>query len=216
MTASDGTSFFEPRVYGPPAGRGSQAMPTQRLGVGFTPMETRRDVMVDTARLADELGFELIAVPGAGARLHRGADRDRTGDHEDRLVSGILSVWGRTRHPDDDRRDPSPDLRRPLPARSGRQHASAGRGLPRHPVQAAGRQAGRHGDGRPRATRRRARSPPPHPGGPSGAARPAARPDVPIWVAASALALCSWRASSQTAGSPPSWPTTAWPSTSTG
>ena len=97
MTASDGTPFFEPRVYGPPAGRGSQAMPTQRLGVGFTPMETRRDVMVATARLADELGFELIAVPeGWGLDSTAVLTEIALATTRIRLVSGILSVWGRT------------------------------------------------------------------------------------------------------------------------
>ena len=60
-------------------------------------METRRDVIVRTAVLADELGYEIFAVPeGWGldstpvlteialrtARIH--------------LASGVLSVWGRT------------------------------------------------------------------------------------------------------------------------
>jgi alkanesulfonate monooxygenase SsuD/methylene tetrahydromethanopterin reductase-like flavin-dependent oxidoreductase (luciferase family) len=70
---------------------------SRRRGVGLTPMETRRDVIVRTAVLADELGYETFAVPeGWGldstpvlteialrtARIH--------------LVSGVLSVWGRT------------------------------------------------------------------------------------------------------------------------
>ena len=68
-----------------------------RHGVGLTPMETRRDVIVRAAVLADELGYEVFALPeGWGldpvpvlteialrtARIH--------------LASGILSVWGRT------------------------------------------------------------------------------------------------------------------------
>ncbi len=72
-------------------------MTSQRRGAGLTPMETRRDVIVRTAVLADELGYEIFAVPeGWGldstpvlteialrtARIH--------------LVSGVLSVWGRT------------------------------------------------------------------------------------------------------------------------
>jgi alkanesulfonate monooxygenase SsuD/methylene tetrahydromethanopterin reductase-like flavin-dependent oxidoreductase (luciferase family) len=60
-------------------------------------METRRDVMVRTARLADELGYELIAVPeGWGldstpvlAEIALATDRIR-------LISGVLSIWGRT------------------------------------------------------------------------------------------------------------------------
>jgi hypothetical protein len=43
-------------------GRGSGAV-TARRGVALTPMETRRDVIVRTARLADELGYETVALP---------------------------------------------------------------------------------------------------------------------------------------------------------
>jgi alkanesulfonate monooxygenase SsuD/methylene tetrahydromethanopterin reductase-like flavin-dependent oxidoreductase (luciferase family) len=68
-----------------------------RRGVGPTPMETGRDVIVRTAVLADELGYEIFALPeGWGldpapvlteialrtARIH--------------LASSIMSVWGRT------------------------------------------------------------------------------------------------------------------------
>jgi alkanesulfonate monooxygenase SsuD/methylene tetrahydromethanopterin reductase-like flavin-dependent oxidoreductase (luciferase family) len=70
---------------------------TSRRGVALTPMETRRDVIVRAAVLADELGYEIFAVPeGWGldpapvlteiaqrtARIH--------------LASAVLSVWGRT------------------------------------------------------------------------------------------------------------------------
>ena len=72
-------------------------MTTQRLGVGFTPMETRRDVMVDTARLADELGYELIAVPeGWGLDSTAVLTEIALATTRIRMVSGILSVWGRT------------------------------------------------------------------------------------------------------------------------
>lgn len=72
-------------------------MTSRRRGVELTPMETRRDVIVRTAVLADELGYEIFSVPeGWGldstpvlteialrtARIH--------------LTSGVLSVWGRT------------------------------------------------------------------------------------------------------------------------
>jgi alkanesulfonate monooxygenase SsuD/methylene tetrahydromethanopterin reductase-like flavin-dependent oxidoreductase (luciferase family) len=36
---------------------------SRRRGVALTPMETRRDVIVRTAVLADELGYEIFAVP---------------------------------------------------------------------------------------------------------------------------------------------------------
>ena len=38
-------------------------MTSGRRGVGLMPMETRRDVIVRTAVLADELGYEIFAVP---------------------------------------------------------------------------------------------------------------------------------------------------------
>ena len=38
-------------------------MTSRRRGVALTPMETRREVIVRTAVLADELGYEIIAVP---------------------------------------------------------------------------------------------------------------------------------------------------------
>ena len=39
---------------------------TSRFGVALTPMETRRDVIVRTAMLADELGYEISRCPRAG------------------------------------------------------------------------------------------------------------------------------------------------------
>ena len=38
-------------------------MTSRRRGVALTPMETRRDVIVRTAVLADELGYEIFALP---------------------------------------------------------------------------------------------------------------------------------------------------------
>jgi alkanesulfonate monooxygenase SsuD/methylene tetrahydromethanopterin reductase-like flavin-dependent oxidoreductase (luciferase family) len=72
-------------------------MTAGRRGVGLTPMETRRDVIVRAAMLADELGYEIFAVPeGWGldstpvlAEIALRAARIQ-------LVSGVLSVWGRT------------------------------------------------------------------------------------------------------------------------
>jgi len=68
-----------------------------RRGVGLTPMETRRDVIVRAAVLADELGYEIFA-------LSEGWGLDSTPVLAEialrtariRLVSGVLSVWGRT------------------------------------------------------------------------------------------------------------------------
>jgi alkanesulfonate monooxygenase SsuD/methylene tetrahydromethanopterin reductase-like flavin-dependent oxidoreductase (luciferase family) len=38
-------------------------MSTQRRGVALTPMETRYDIILRTAQLADELGYEAFALP---------------------------------------------------------------------------------------------------------------------------------------------------------
>ena len=70
---------------------------TSRRGVGLTPMETRRDVIVRAAVLADELGYEIFALPeGWGldsAPILTEIALRTTGIH---LASSILSVWGRT------------------------------------------------------------------------------------------------------------------------
>ena len=68
-----------------------------RRGVALTPMETRRDVIVRGAVLADELGYEIFALPEGwgldpGPILTEIALRTA----RIRLASGILSVWGRT------------------------------------------------------------------------------------------------------------------------
>jgi alkanesulfonate monooxygenase SsuD/methylene tetrahydromethanopterin reductase-like flavin-dependent oxidoreductase (luciferase family) len=68
-----------------------------RRGVGLTPMETRRDVIVRAAMLADELGYEIFSVPegwglDAGPVLTEIALRTA----KIRLASGVLSIWGRT------------------------------------------------------------------------------------------------------------------------
>ena len=70
---------------------------TSRRGVGLTPMETRRDVIVRTAVLADELGYEIFALPegwGLDSAPVLTEIALRTGRIH--LASAILSVWGRT------------------------------------------------------------------------------------------------------------------------
>jgi alkanesulfonate monooxygenase SsuD/methylene tetrahydromethanopterin reductase-like flavin-dependent oxidoreductase (luciferase family) len=68
-----------------------------RRGVGLTPMETRRDVIVRTAVLADELGYEIFAVP-EGWGLDSAPVLTEIALRTARicLASGVLSVWGRT------------------------------------------------------------------------------------------------------------------------
>jgi alkanesulfonate monooxygenase SsuD/methylene tetrahydromethanopterin reductase-like flavin-dependent oxidoreductase (luciferase family) len=60
-------------------------------------METRYDVILRTAQLADELAYEAFALPegwGLDATLLLTEAASRT--RRIKLVSGILSVWGRT------------------------------------------------------------------------------------------------------------------------
>ena len=68
-----------------------------RRGVGLTPMETRRDVIVRTAVLADELGYEVFVLP-EGWGLDPAPVLTEIALRTARicLASGILSVWGRT------------------------------------------------------------------------------------------------------------------------
>lgn len=68
-----------------------------RRGIAITPMEIRRDVIVRTATLADELGYELFSVAEGWALDSTvllaelaAATRKIT------LVAGVLSIWTRT------------------------------------------------------------------------------------------------------------------------
>ncbi len=72
-------------------------MATPRRGISLTPMETRRDVIVRAAALADQLGYELFVVPegwGLDSTLVLTEIALRT--ERIQLMSGILSVWSRT------------------------------------------------------------------------------------------------------------------------
>jgi alkanesulfonate monooxygenase SsuD/methylene tetrahydromethanopterin reductase-like flavin-dependent oxidoreductase (luciferase family) len=69
----------------------------RRRGVGLTPMETRRDVIVRAAVLADELGYESFSVPeGWGLDSIPVLTEIALRTSLIRVVSGILSIWGRT------------------------------------------------------------------------------------------------------------------------
>jgi alkanesulfonate monooxygenase SsuD/methylene tetrahydromethanopterin reductase-like flavin-dependent oxidoreductase (luciferase family) len=70
---------------------------TSRRGVGLTPMETRRDVIVRTAVLADELGYEIFALPeGWGLDSTPVLTEIALRTSRICLASAVLSVWGRT------------------------------------------------------------------------------------------------------------------------
>ena len=72
-------------------------MTAGRRGVGLTPMETRRDVIVRAAVLADELGYEVFAVPeGWGLDSTPVLAEIALRTTRIHLASGVLSVWGRT------------------------------------------------------------------------------------------------------------------------
>ena len=81
---------------------------TARRGVALTPMETRRDVIVRTAVLADELGYETFGLPeGWGLDPGPVLTEIALRTTRIRLVSSIFSVWGRNPgHAGDDRRHP--------------------------------------------------------------------------------------------------------------
>jgi alkanesulfonate monooxygenase SsuD/methylene tetrahydromethanopterin reductase-like flavin-dependent oxidoreductase (luciferase family) len=70
---------------------------TPRRGVGLTPMETRREIIVEAAVLAEELGYETFAVPeGWGLDSTPIVTEIALRTNTLRLTSAILSVWGRT------------------------------------------------------------------------------------------------------------------------
>jgi alkanesulfonate monooxygenase SsuD/methylene tetrahydromethanopterin reductase-like flavin-dependent oxidoreductase (luciferase family) len=70
---------------------------TARRGVGLTPMETRRDVIVRAAVLAEELAYQTFAVPeGWGLDSTAVLTEVALRTNRIQIASGILSVWGRT------------------------------------------------------------------------------------------------------------------------
>lgn len=72
-------------------------MAKQRRGIALTPMETRREVIVKMAVLADELGYELFSVPeGWGFDSTLVLTEIALKTKQITVMSGILSVWGRT------------------------------------------------------------------------------------------------------------------------
>ena len=70
---------------------------SDRIGVALTPMETRREVIVETALLAESLGYEVFSLAegwayDSTAMLSFIAARTQ----RIRLLPGVLSVWSRT------------------------------------------------------------------------------------------------------------------------
>lgn len=68
-----------------------------RIGVAHTPMETRRDVIVDTAVLAEALGFDTFSLAegwGYDSAALLAAIAMRT--ERITLMPGVFSVWSRT------------------------------------------------------------------------------------------------------------------------
>ena len=72
-------------------------MTSPRRGVALTPMETRRDVIVRAAVLADKLGYEIFSVPeGWGLDSVPVLTEIALRTERIHVASGVLSVWGRT------------------------------------------------------------------------------------------------------------------------
>ena len=72
-------------------------MTAGRRGVALTPMETRRDVIVRAAVLADQLGYETFAVPeGWGLDSIPVLTEIALRTTRIQIASAVLSVWGRT------------------------------------------------------------------------------------------------------------------------
>lgn len=68
-----------------------------RRAIGFTPMETRRSVLIEASELADELGYEAVLVPeGWGMDSTVILTEIALATKRIRPVSGILSIWSRS------------------------------------------------------------------------------------------------------------------------
>ena len=117
-------------------------MTARRRGVALTPMETRLDVIVQTAVLADKLGYEVFALPeGWGLDSATVLTKIALGTRRIQVASSVLSVWGRTPAAGDNRRHAPPDLGRAIRARPRCEHQGSGGGIPRRRVRGPG-QAG--------------------------------------------------------------------------
>ena len=71
-------------------------MTSRRRGVGLTPMETRRDVIVRAAVLADELGYETFAVPITVSGDDPGAAREIAATCAAWYLSAMGDVYARS------------------------------------------------------------------------------------------------------------------------
>src|SRR6185295_16335648 len=68
-----------------------------RRGIAVTPMETRHDVIVRAAVLADELGYEVFSVAeGWGLDSTILLAELATATRRITLAAGVLSVWSRS------------------------------------------------------------------------------------------------------------------------
>ena len=72
-------------------------MPTRRLAVGLTPMETRREVVLHVADRAQELGYDaFFLAEGWGHDVGVLLAEVATRTNRITLGTGIINVWGRT------------------------------------------------------------------------------------------------------------------------
>ncbi|MGI9624183.1 MAG: LLM class flavin-dependent oxidoreductase [Acidimicrobiales bacterium] len=69
----------------------------QRRGIGFTPLEQRREVVVDLCKLADSLGYEAVQIPeGWGLDSTALIAEIAVKTEHIRPMSAIVSIYGRT------------------------------------------------------------------------------------------------------------------------
>jgi len=72
-------------------------MTNPRRSVALTPMEVRHDVILDAARLADELGYETISVAeGWGLDSAVVLAEIAASTRQIKICAGVFSIWGRS------------------------------------------------------------------------------------------------------------------------
>ena len=115
-------------------------MTARRRGVALTPMETRLDVIVQTAVLADELGYEVFALPeGWGLDSTTVLTKIALGTRRNPgRLQRPLGVGTYSGHAGDGRRHAPPDLWRAIRARPRCEHQGPGGGIPRRRVRGPG------------------------------------------------------------------------------
>ena len=72
-------------------------MEDRRIGIGLTPLERRREVLVEMAVRADELGYHSVGLPegwGLDVAVVAAEVAQKTSRIE--IATGVMSIWGRS------------------------------------------------------------------------------------------------------------------------